>query len=123
MAPELLRRGADLDSRADVYSLGMVLQEMAVQATPQPLADLPDQTVLPIMMSQGPVAVPPTPEWCGLAWQVLVSACTADAADQRPSLENIQALCQQELSRVLQEQALEQEPLPDHLLGSLADFL
>ena len=124
MAPELMRPGAGLDSRADVYSLGMVLQEMAVQATPQALAVHPDSTILPRMMSQGPVATPPTPEWCGPTWGAIVCACTEDDPEQRPCLETLQVLCQQELSRALEEQAAEQEPLPEQdLLGDLTDLL
>ena len=105
MAPELMRPGIGVDSRADVYSLGMVFQEMAVQGVPQPLATHPDRGILPRMMSQGPVATPPTPDWCGPPWGALVHACTQDDPEQRPCLEVLQVLCQQELSRALQEQA------------------
>ncbi|EPY73885.1 hypothetical protein CB1_002510001 [Camelus ferus] len=92
-APELLRgpKGSRLGSFAgDVYSFAIIMQEVIVQSTPFCMMDLPAKEIIERLKKPPPVYRPVVPpEHAPPECLQLMKQCWAEAAEQRPSFDEI----------------------------------
>lgn len=106
MAPELAQLEALVTSKADVFSFGKVLQEMALQSYPCTAEHLAhcrqDQAAAEVQLNAelaaGPVPVPS--HWGNTVQWTIACCCQADAQD-RPGPRAIMGQCYTALAAAL----------------------
>ncbi|KAI8467818.1 MAG: kinase-like protein [Monoraphidium minutum] len=97
MAPELVADPERVSEKADVWSLGVVMWEMAAREVPY--QDLTPQQILKGLMCGGlHLDAPP---WCEPEWAGLLEACLEPNPDNRPAMRD---LCRH-LEAILRDQA------------------
>jgi len=96
MAPELVADPAHVGSAADVYSLGVVLWELATRAPPH--GGLGPSHILSGLM--GGTLVLPSPPWVEPAWRGLVEDCMEVVPAGRSTAAAVAA----RLERLLEEE-------------------
>ena len=98
MAPELVADPGHVSDRADVWSLGVVMWQLATRAAPH--AGLGPSAIVAGLMATGaggsgggapPFTPGPLPAWVEPAWRDLVEACWEPLPAERPSAAQVAA--------------------------------
>ena len=89
MAPELVADPGHVSDRADVWSLGVVMWELAVRCPPH--ADLGPSAIVAGLMSRTLTLADAIPPWIEPAWVDLMEACWEVVAADRPTAAAVAA--------------------------------
>jgi serine/threonine protein kinase len=89
MAPELVADPAHVGDRADVWSLGVVLWELAVRAPPH--GGLGPGALVAGLMGRSLTLADAIPAWVEPAWAALMAACWEVVAADRPTAAAVAA--------------------------------
>lgn len=103
MSPEQCSPGADIDSRTDVYALGVILYELACRQLPHQLADVP----LPLAIQTILQSAPPRPVLGDRDLEAIILKAIAKSPDHR--YDSASALST-DLRRWLEGEAIEARP-------------
>ena len=87
MSPELVADPDGVTEKADVWSLGIVLWEMAVRKPPH--ATLTPQDIVRGLMGPGHPLTPAVPAWVEPEWRGLMEATWDPVPSRRPSFREL----------------------------------
>ena len=102
MSPELVADPDGVTEKADVWSLGIVLWEMAVRKPPH--ATLAPQDIVRGLMAGSPLT-PEVPSWVEPEWRHLMEAAWDPVPSRRPSFRELG----EQLRRIVEQCDAEEE--------------
>lgn len=97
MAPEVLRAGQRITAKADIFSLGMVMLEMATERLPFDFHGQPGRAAHMKDLRSGRWSLPAFAPGRDTVLGSLIAQCTQDSASERPDAAEVYSICEQQL--------------------------
>ena len=97
MAPEMLRAGQRITTKADIFSLGIVMLEMTTARLPFDFHGQPGRAAHMKDLQSGRWSLPAFAPSKDTVLGSLIGWCTEDLASDRPDAAEVYCICEQQL--------------------------